>query len=203
MNRCNKKAPPTLPEGEGNQRTSHTLDGFRGAPPSPLGRLGGASCFISVVIPNYNGKHLLEANLPSVFTALKFAHINYEVIVVDDASVDDSVVFIQHHYPEIKLLVNESNKGFSPTINKGIFAAKLELILALNSDVKLSENYFTDQLKYFEAPDTFGVMGQIVDLNGSGVKDGAKHPHTSFKGIKTTYNYLPATNGGRRTDNWE
>lgn len=151
------------------------------------------STSISVVIPNYNGKHLLEANLPSVVAALKFTSLTYEVIVVDDASADDSIKFIQEHYPEIKLLVNDSNKGFSPTINKGIFAAQHELVLALNSDVRLSENYFIDQLKYFEDPDTFGVMGKIVDLDGSEIQDGAKYPRTSFKGIKTTFNYIPIT----------
>lgn len=148
---------------------------------------------ISVVIPNYNGKHLLEANLPSVFSALKFAQINYEVIVVDDASTDDSMMFIEQHYPDVKLLVNQLNKGFSPTINKGVFAAMHELILALNSDVKLTETYFIDQLKYFEAPDTFGVMGKIVGLDGSGIQDGAKYPKTGFKGIKTTINYIPVS----------
>lgn len=149
---------------------------------------------ISVVIPNYNGKHLLELNLPSVIAALKFTQINYEVIVVDDASADDSVVFIQQHYPDIKLLINESNKGFSPTINKGIVAAQYELVLALNSDVKLSADYFIEQLKYFDHADTFGVMGKIVDLPGlkdSKIQDGAKYPRISFKGIKTTYNYIP------------
>ncbi|MCE9537889.1 MAG: glycosyltransferase family 2 protein, partial [Bacteroidetes bacterium] len=159
---------------------------------------------------NYNGKHLLEMNLPSVYAALRFAQLNfegrgssplvrlgasisYEVIVIDDASVDDSIVFIQQQYPDIKLLVNESNKGFSPTINKGIFAAQHELVLALNSDVQLKENYFIDQLKYFEALDTFGVMGKIIDLNGSEIQDGAKYPKTGVKGIKTTFNYIPLT----------
>lgn len=148
---------------------------------------------ISVVIPNFNGKHLLEANLPSVVEALKFIQINYEIIVIDDASADDSVVFIQQYYPDIILLLNESNKGFSPTINKGIFAAKYELILALNSDVKLTVDYFIEQFKYFDDSDTFGVMGEIVDLDGSKIQDGAKYPKISFKGIKTTYNYIPLT----------
>lgn len=148
---------------------------------------------ISVVIPNYNGKHLLEANLPSVFAALIFAKVTYEVIIIDDASTDDSKMFIQEHYPQIKLLINEENKGFSPTINKGIFAARYELVLALNSDVKLCEDYFTEQLKYFSATDTFGVMGKIVDLNGSAIQDGGKYPKISFKGIKITYNYIPLT----------
>lgn len=149
---------------------------------------------ISVVIPNYNGKHLLEVNLPSVFTALKFANLKYEVIVVDDASIDDSVSFVQQHYPEIILLKNELNKGFSPTINKGIFAAKQELVLALNSDVQLTEDYFVEQLKYFEKPDTFGVMGHITDTDSPRVQDSGKFPSIRFKGIKTTYNYIPLAN---------
>ncbi len=149
---------------------------------------------ISVVIPNYNGKHLLEANLPSVIEALKFAQVNYEVIVIDDASFDDSVAFIQNDYPTVKLLINQSNMGFSPTINKGIFTAQFDLILALNSDVQLSVDYFMEQLKYFDDKDTFGVMGKIVDmpgLEGAKIQDGAKYPKVSFKGIKTTYNYIP------------
>jgi GT2 family glycosyltransferase len=148
---------------------------------------------ISVVIPNYNGKHLLEANIPSVYTALQSTKLTYELIVVDDASTDDSVLFIKQLYPEIKLLKNDVNKGFSPTINKGIFAAKHELVLALNSDVKLTPNYFIEQLKYFEAPDTFGVMGHIIDLDSPKIQDSGKFPSISFKGIKTTYNYLPNT----------
>lgn len=148
---------------------------------------------ISVVIPNYNGKHLLETNLPSVYTALKFVNLKYEVIVIDDASSDDSVLFVQQQYPEIILLRNEVNKGFSPTINKGIFAAQHELVLALNSDVQLTENYFVEQLKYFEKPDTFGVMGHIIDTDSPRIQDSGKFPSISFKGIKTTYNYMPLT----------
>lgn len=149
---------------------------------------------VSVVIPNYNGKHLLEKNLPSVFTVLNFSKLKYEVIVVDDASSDDSVKFVQEQYPEITLLKNEVNKGFSPTINKGIFAAKQELVLALNSDVQLTENYFVEQLKYFEASDTFGVMGHITDTDSPRIQDSGKFPSISFKGIKTTYNYIPFSN---------
>ncbi len=146
---------------------------------------------ISVVIPNYNGKHLLEVNLPSVFAALQWMQTEFEVIVVDDASSDDSVNFIRQNYSNIKLLLNEINKGFSPTVNKGIFAAKYDLVLALNSDVKLTVDYFKIQLKYFEKADTFGVMGKIVDHSGKQLQDAAKLPKVSFKGIKGTYNYIP------------
>ena len=59
---------------------------------------------ISVVIPNYNGKNLLEENIPFVISALKTSQISdYEIIVSDDNSVDDSVIFIKNTYPFIKL----------------------------------------------------------------------------------------------------
>ncbi|MFY9308001.1 MAG: glycosyltransferase [Bacteroidia bacterium] len=146
---------------------------------------------ISVVIPNYNGKHLLEANLPSVIAALQAIQTEHEIIVVDDASSDGSVKFLQKDFPQVKLLVHEYNKGFAPTMNKGIFEARYDLVLALNSDVALSADYFKEQLKYFGKTDTFGVMGRIVDHSGTQLQDAAKLPKVSFKGIKGTYNYIP------------
>lgn len=146
---------------------------------------------ISVVIPNYNGKHLLEANIPSVIEALRFIKAEKEIIVIDDASTDSSVEFMKQHYPNIQLIVNESNKGFSPTINKGIFVAQHQLVLCLNSDVQLSPDYFKHQLKYFEKADTFGVMGKIIDQDDRHLQDAGKYPKISFKGIKGSYNYIP------------
>jgi GT2 family glycosyltransferase len=146
---------------------------------------------ISVVIPNYNGKHLLEANIPSVLEAMRFIEAEKEIIVVDDASTDSSVQFIKQRYPNIKLIENQTNQGFSPTINRGIFAAQHQLVLCLNSDVQLSPDYFKHQLKYFEKADTFGVMGKIVDQDDKRLQDAGKYPRVSFKGIKGSYNYIP------------
>lgn len=151
---------------------------------------------ISVVIPNYNGRHLLEKNLPSVYTALKNVAI-WEVIIVDDASTDDSVNYLKNNYPNITLLVNETNKGFAATINKGITAARYDLVLALNSDVQLTSSYFEPQYKYFYRTDTFGVMGKITGFGNEQVQDAAKFPKVSFKGIKTSYNYSPLDTNDR------
>src|SRR5436190_15076638 len=109
---------------------------------------------ISVVIPNYNGRDLLESNLPATYTALKIANVDYEIIVSDDASTDDSVNFLKKKYPAIKIIENKTNRGFSPTINTGIFAATKDLVFALNSDVKITGDYFTPQLNYFSNKDT-------------------------------------------------
>lgn len=129
---------------------------------------------VSVVLPNYNGKKLMEMYLPSVMTALENAEIEYEVIIVDDCSKDDSVTFIEQSYPNVKLVVNSKNLGFAGTCNRGIAMAKMELTLLLNSDVQLSPDYFAEQWKYFEHRDTFGVMGRIMSKNGEYIEDAAR-----------------------------
>jgi GT2 family glycosyltransferase len=146
---------------------------------------------ISIVIPNYNGRYLLEQTLPSIFGAAKDAALPFEIIVCDDCSSDDSVSFLQKEYPGIRLLINEVNKGFSPTINTGIFNAQYSHVLLLNSDVKLTPNYFNGLLRYFERADTFGVMGKIIGWEDDKIQDGGKYP--SFHGlkIKTSGNYIP------------
>lgn len=149
---------------------------------------------ISVVIPNYNGRHLFPEILPPLFLALQDSGLPFEVIVSDDHSTDDSISFLQTNYPLIKLLQSEKNLGFSPTINKGIFIATHSHILLLNSDVKLTRNYFNGLLHYFEKVDTFGVMSRIVGWENDTIQDGGKYP--SFHGlkIKTSGNYVPDKN---------
>lgn len=146
---------------------------------------------ISVVIPNYNGVQLFQEVLPTVLQALKNIGLPYEIIVSDDCSADGSVQYLKENFPAINVLVNEQNSGFSVTINKGIFAAKHSHLLLLNSDVKLSSDYFAHLLRYFDKEDTFGVMTRIIGWNDELIQDGGKYP--SFHGvkIKTSGNYIP------------
>ncbi|AZI25277.1 MAG: glycosyltransferase [Chryseobacterium sp.] len=150
---------------------------------------------VSIVIPNYNGRHLLEKYLPSVFTAAENTGSQFEVIVIDDGSKDNSIEFIQQHYPKIKLLINDRNRGFSFTCNHGIREAQHELILLLNSDVKLDPDYFKAQWKYFEREDTFGVMARIMSFDESRIEDAARLLYYSgcrIKANKFYYSQNPA-----------
>ncbi|MEB2785638.1 glycosyltransferase family 2 protein [Algoriphagus persicinus] len=137
---------------------------------------------ISVVLPNYNGKDLLESYLPFTFQALDKIDCAYEVIIVDDASHDDSVLFLNQEYPDITIIQNPGNKGFSYSCNLGILAAKYDLVLLLNSDVKLMPDYLEKLIPYFEYADTFGVMGKILDKSGEKIEVAAKIPR--FNGFK-------------------
>ena len=118
---------------------------------------------ISVVIPNYNGKNLLAANLPSIEESLRFANVPFEIIISDDGSTDDSVEFLKKNYPHIVLIEGAKNLGFSGNINRGLRAAKMDLVFALNSDIQLEKDYFVHQFDYFQQDDCFSVMGAIHD----------------------------------------
>jgi len=147
---------------------------------------------VSIVIPNYNGKHLLEKYLPSVFVAAQNAEIDFEVIVIDDGSKDDSINFIKQNYQNIKLLINDKNRGFSYTCNHGISESKYELILLLNSDVKLDPDYFSAQWKYFKQEDTFGVMARIMSFDETRIEDAARLLYYSGCRIKANKFYYSA-----------
>lgn len=137
---------------------------------------------VSVILPNYNGKHLLETFLPYTYAALEGHDFDYEIIVVDDCSSDDSISFLNNSYPGIRILRNSKNSGFSKTCNVGIQAATKQLTLLLNTDVKLSKDYFSGLSSYFEDPETFGVMGRIIGINDELIQDAARIP--KFSGFK-------------------
>jgi len=146
---------------------------------------------LSIVIPNYNGRELLEKNLPSVFIAAKASQCLFEVIISDDCSTDSSIAFIKETYPSIILVENKFNQGFSGNINSGIRKAKNDLVLLLNSDIVLTENYIQPLLPYFEIENTFGVMGRIIAIDSDEVQDTAKYPSFNiFSGLKGTINYV-------------
>jgi GT2 family glycosyltransferase len=144
---------------------------------------------VSVIIPNYNGRHLLKEYLPQTIAILESAAIVYEIIVVDDCSKDDSIALIKADFPQVKLIANPENKGFSYACNRGIEAAQYELIFLLNSDVKLTPGYFDAQWQYFEQTDTFGVMGRIIDMEGDHIQDAARMPKFNGLKLKTGYFY--------------
>jgi GT2 family glycosyltransferase len=113
---------------------------------------------VSVVIPNVNGQELMKKNLPSLFDAVKYKNNKIiEVIVIDDGSSDNSVVFLQKNYRQIKLIKHTKNRGFSASVNTGVRVAKGDLILLLNTDVIPSKKFLEKVLPLFRKKDVFAV----------------------------------------------
>lgn len=122
---------------------------------------------ISIVIPNYNGKEILGKNLPKILAATKDA----EIIVVDDASTDDSLLEIKNQSAgrrkKIRIIQNEKNLGFTSSVNKGVREASGELVVLLNTDVVPQEDFLEASIKHFSDQKVFGV-GFLQKCNENG-----------------------------------
>lgn len=115
---------------------------------------------LSVVILNYNGRDYLEQFLPSVVRH----SLPYEVIVVDNASTDDSVDFISENHPDVTLIRFEENFGFSGGYNKAIRLIESEYIILLNSDVEVTENWIPPVLEILEDDNSLAAaQPKIID----------------------------------------
>ncbi len=114
---------------------------------------------VSIVIPNWNGRELLEKNIPSVVAAYKNKknHIS-EIIVLDDASTDDSVSFLKKNYKDqVKVVVHKENRGFASAVNTGVRSARGNLVCLLNNDVVPNENFLESVVSHFSEEKVFAV----------------------------------------------
>ncbi len=96
--------------------------------------------FVSIIIVNYNGKHLLKECLTSVFD-ISYPKEKYEVIVVDNNSSDDSVPYISSHFPHVMLIEAKENLGFTGGNALGYSYATGEYIVLLNSDTRVDSKW--------------------------------------------------------------
>lgn len=109
-------------------------------------------------MPNFNGEKLLEKNLPKILEAKEFkGNKIIEIIIVDDASWDQSVNFLKNNFPNIKLVKHKINRGFSSSVNTGVRSAKGDLILLLNTDVLPEKDFLVPVLPHFFDPKVFAV----------------------------------------------
>lgn len=117
---------------------------------------------VSIVIPTYNGKHLLEKNLPVVLTAMA----GREVIIVDDASNDGTVEWLREKYPRTRLIENKRNLRFGESCNRGVEEARGEIVLLLNNDVKPEKDFLVPIEKDFLDENVFAVGCKEKNIEG-------------------------------------
>lgn len=115
---------------------------------------------IAVVILNWNGKTLLERYLPSVVNYSKEATI----YVADNASTDDSVIFIEEHYPQVTIIKNKSNGGYAKGYNDALNELQEEIFVLLNSDVAVTPNWLESMITLFKTTTaTVAAQPKIMD----------------------------------------
>ena len=121
---------------------------------------------LSVVIVNYNVEHFLEQCLYSVRRAMQ--DIEGEVFVVDNNSVDGSLKMLAEKFPEVKVIANKDNVGFSRANNQAIRVSTGEYVLLLNPDTVVEDDTFSKCLAFMDAhPDAGGLGVKMVDGKGN------------------------------------
>lgn len=95
----------------------------------------------SIIIPSWNGKHLLKVCLDSLKNQ---SQTNFEIILVDNGSTDGSVIFVEKNYPKVRLIKLAKNTGFAHAVNQGIKLSEGKYIILINNDTQVEK----DCLKY-------------------------------------------------------
>ena len=120
---------------------------------------------LSVIIVNYNVKYFLEQCLHAAQKAC--SALDAEIFVVDNNSVDGSCQMVREKFPQVILIENHDNKGFSKANNQAVRLAKGEYVLLLNPDTIVEENSFTRCIDFMDAhPDAGGLGVKMIDGKG-------------------------------------
>lgn len=118
---------------------------------------------VSVIILNWNGKHLIGDCLESV---KKQTYPEIEIIVIDNGSTDGSVAYMQKNFSDTLLITNEENLGFAKAMNMGFKQAKGSYLLPLNNDVKLEPTFVEEMVSAAAEPSVGLVSGKLIKAGG-------------------------------------
>jgi len=113
----------------------------------------------SVIIVNYNGKHLLKECLDSI---REQTYKDFEIIVVDNASQDGSVTFLRENYPEVKVIQCEKNLGYGGGNNRGLATSEGQYIVFLNNDTKADKDWLSQLVRAAKEDDKIGMCASKI-----------------------------------------
>ncbi|RNA62562.1 glycosyltransferase family 2 protein [Chryseobacterium nematophagum] len=139
---------------------------------------------LAIAILNWNGKNWLEKFLPKV---IQFSP-NSDIYIIDNSSTDDSVSFLQHNFPSVRIIINDQNYGFAGGYNQGLKEIKNEHYCLLNSDVEVTENWIDPVLELFSRDvNIAAIQPKILSFNnksyfefagaGGGLIDNLGYPY--------------------------
>jgi GT2 family glycosyltransferase len=125
---------------------------------------------VSVIIPNYNGRELLPDCLNSLN---KQTFKEFEVILVDNNSTDDSLEFIKTNFKDIKIIQLKKNFGFAKAINTGVKASSSKYVIFLNNDTKADSNYIKNLVQAaIDNPEVISINPKILNFYSQDQIDG-------------------------------
>ena len=117
---------------------------------------------VTIVIPNYNGKHFME---PCLSSLSEQTYKDFHILVVDNASSDGSIEYMEENYPDIELIKLQKNYGFSKAVNIGIQHSRTPYVILLNNDTTVDTRYVGEMVKAIEkSPKIFSVSSKMIQM---------------------------------------
>lgn len=104
---------------------------------------------VSIIILNWNGKEFLEECIPSVIKAVDIYGNNCEMVIVDNGSSDGSIGYLKSNFPEVNIISLRENLGFAAAMNIGIKEARGDIVIGLNNDVIVEEDFIASLVSHF------------------------------------------------------
>ena len=141
---------------------------------------------LAIVILNWNGKDFLAKFLPSV---LKYSS-TARIVVADNDSTDDSVLFLKKNYPNVELVINDSNGGFAKGYNDALKQIQSSYYLLLNSDVEVTENWLVPLMEAMKDTSVAGCQPKVLSY-----QDRNRFEHAGAAGGFLDHNYYPFCRG--------
>jgi GT2 family glycosyltransferase len=137
---------------------------------------------LSIVIVSHNGRDLLSQTLSSLLKAAD--GIAHEIVVVDNASVDYSIPMIEGRYPQVKLIQNIKNVGFTKASNQGLSLANGEYVLLLDPDTICNDDTLTKTLTFMdEHPMAGGLSVRMINGQGQFLPESKRGIPTAWIGF--------------------
>ncbi len=131
---------------------------------------------VTVVIPNYNGMKYLKTCLDALARQVM---TDFDTIVVDNASADESCVFIKEQYPWVKLIELDKNTGFSGGVNVGIKAAKTPYVILLNNDTEVEREFVLELVEIMDSDSRiFSASSKMIQYHNRQLLDDAGDLYT-------------------------
>ena len=134
---------------------------------------------LSVIILSYNVRYFLELCLQSVKKAT--SEIHAEIIVIDNNSSDESCSMVRNNYPEVILIENKVNLGFSRANNQAVDIANGEYVCIINPDTVIPEDTFKKILNFSDSKNDLGIVGcRFMDGSGNFLPECKRNKPTLF-----------------------
>lgn len=115
---------------------------------------------VAIAILNYNGIHLLQKYLPVIAEH----HAHQDIYIIDNASKDESIKWIQQHYPEIHIIQNKENYGFAKGYNEGLKHIEADYYVLMNNDIRTTAHWLEPIIEWMEKNESAAVcMPKLLD----------------------------------------